>query len=96
MRSCDKRFEMRLSAEEKIAAETMALNKGVTVSELLRRALRAYAKLPEPLGEEDRITVAALRRHINRLETRLDAGDVVGIAADLMQARADARALLGR
>lgn len=96
MRSCDKRFEMRLPAEEKHAAETMALNKGVTVSELLRRALRAYVNLPEPLGEEDRLSVAALRRRINHIESRLDAGDVAGIAADLMQARADTRMLLGR
>lgn len=96
MRSCDKRFEMRLPEREKNAAEAMAERQGVTVSELLRRALRAYANLPEPLGEEDRISVASLRRRINLIECRIDVGDVAGIAADLKQARTDAQALLGR
>lgn len=96
MRSCDRRFEMRLPEQEKRAAETMAQTKGITVSELLRRALRAYAAMPESLGSGDRSSVAALRRRINAIESRLEAGANVGIAADLGQARADAQALLRR
>ena len=96
MRSCDKRFEMRLPEREKAAAEAMADAKGVTVSELMRRALRSYARLPEPLDEAESTCVAALRRRINVLEARLDGGDGVGVAAGLAQARADAQALLGR
>lgn len=96
MRSCDKRFEMRLPEREKRAAEAMAQNRGVTVSELLRRALRAYAAIPEPLGKDDRLSVAALRRRINAIEHRLEEGGSSGIAADLVQARADATALLGQ
>ena len=96
MRSCDKRFEMRLPTREKDAAETMAQTKGITVSELLRRALRAYAGLPEPLGDEDRISVAGLRRRINAIESRVEAGNIAGIAADLMQARTEAKTLLAR
>lgn len=96
MRCCDKRFEMRLPAPEKDAAEAIAQSLGITVSEYLRRALRAYAGLREPLGAEDRVSVAALRRRINAIERRLEAGDMAGIAADLMRARADAQALLGR
>lgn len=96
MRSCDKRFEMRLPAREKDAAEALAQTKCITVSELLRRALRAYAQIPEPLGEEDRVSVANLRRRINAIENRLNAAPTAGIAADLAKARADAQALLGR
>lgn len=96
MRSCDKRFEMRLPKQEKRAAETMAQTKGITVSELLRRALRAYAAMPEPLGKDDRLSVAALRRRINAIESRLEASTNSGIVADLGQARADAGALLSR
>ena len=96
MRSCDKRFEMRLPEQEKHTAETMAQKRGITVSELLRRALRAYAGLPEPLGEEDRIAVAALRRRVNAIEDRLGGTANAAITADLGQARADAQALLAR
>ncbi|WP_407065647.1 ribbon-helix-helix protein, CopG family [Devosia sp.] len=96
MPSCDKRFEMRLPHGEKHTAEAMAQRQGITVSELLRRALRAYAGLPEPLGENDRISVAALRRRINAIEGRLGFAVDAGTAADLGQARADAQALLGR
>ncbi|SFC50852.1 hypothetical protein SAMN04488059_10651 [Devosia psychrophila] len=90
MRSCDKRFEMRLPAREKDAAETMALDKGITVSELLRRALRAYSGMPEPLSEEGRVCVAGLRRHINQIEARIGTGADAGLAADIAQARNDA------
>jgi hypothetical protein len=96
MRSCDKRFEMRLPEQEKRAAEIMAQTKGITVSELLRRALRAYAVMPESLGRGDRLSVAALRRRINAIESRLEASTNAGVAADLVQARAHAQALLRR
>lgn len=96
MRSCDTRFEMRLPEREKHAAEIMAQDRGITVSELLRRALRAYAALPEPLDEEGRMSVAALRRRINAIEDRIGTGADSTITADLGQARADAQTLLGR
>lgn len=96
MSSCDKRFEMRLPAREKNTAEAIAQAKGITVSELLRRALRAYTNMPEPLTEEGRICVAALRRHINQIEARIGAGGDTGLAADIAEARNDAQALLGR
>lgn len=96
MRRCDKRLEMRLPEQEKYAAETMAESRGVTVSELIRRALRAYAGLPQPLNEESRSCVAALRHRVNALEARLENGDRGDVAAGLRQAREDAQALLGR
>lgn len=96
MRSCDKRFEMRLPAQEKDAAETMAQDRDITVSELIRRSLRAYAGMTEPLTEEGRICVAALRRRVSQLEARLDNGNSIGVAADLRQARDDAQSLLVR
>jgi len=96
MRRCDKRFEMRLPAQEKATAEAMALVKGITVSELLRCALRAYANMPEPLTEEDRIAVASLRRRINQIEARTDAVGKTEFVADIAQARGDAQALPAR
>lgn len=94
MRKCDKRLEMRLSERDKEAAEAMAEGRGITVSELIRRALRAYAGQVEPLTAEGRACIAALRRRVNALETRLDDGDVVGVAAGLRQARDDAKTLM--
>ena len=96
MRTCDKRLEVRIPEREKSAAEAMADSKGVTVSELMRRALRSYTGLPEPLDEAESTCVAGLRRRINVLEARLNGGDGVGVDAGLAQARADAQALLGR
>lgn len=48
MRCCDKRYKMRLPSPEKEAAETVARGLGITVSDYLRRALRAYVGLREP------------------------------------------------
>src|SRR5690606_23172426 len=96
MRKCDKRLEMRLPEREKHAAEAMAEGRGITVAELIRRALRAYAGQAEPLSAEGRACIAVLRRRVNALEARLGDGDVVGVAAGLRQARDDAQALLGR
>lgn len=96
MRSCDKRLEMRIPDREKSAAEALAESRGITLSELIRRALRAYAGQAEPLSAEGRASVAALRRRVNALETRLGHGDGVGVAAGLRQARDDAQALLRR
>ncbi|OAM79646.1 CopG family transcriptional regulator [Devosia elaeis] len=87
---------MRLPEQEKYAAETMAESRGVTVSELIRRALRAYGGLPQPLNEENRSCVAALRHRVNALEAQLESGDLMGVAAGLRQAHEDAQALLGR
>lgn len=96
MRKCNKRLETRLSEREKNDAEAMAESRGVTVSELVRRSLRAYAGLSNPLTEESRTCVAALRHRVNALEARLESGDRRGVAAGLRQAREDAQALLGR
>lgn len=96
MRGCDKRLEIRLPSREKAAAERAAEERGITVSELLRRSLRGHLSIPEPLSEEDAIAVTGLRRRINLLEARLDTGDRIGVATGLAQARQDAQALLGR
>ena len=96
MPSCNKRFEMRLPAREKNAAEGLAQDKGITVSELMRRALRAYAQRPEPLTDQGRMDVAALRRRINQIESRAGVGGGNGLAADIAQARQDAQALMSR
>lgn len=90
MRSCDKRLEIRLPYREKSAAEHAAGERGITVSELIRRSLRGHLGMPEPLTVEDRVTVAALRRRINAIEARYGRSD------ELAQARADAQFLLGR
>lgn len=90
MRSCDSRLEIRLPSREKSAAEHAADEKGITVSELIRRSLRGHLGMQEPLSVEDRITIAALRRRINAIEARYGRSD------DLAQARADAQTMLGR
>lgn len=95
MRSCDKRLELRLPAREKNTLLRAAEEQGITVSALIRRAVRGHLAMPEPLAEEDAITVAALRRRINQIEARIGSGDA-RLAADLGQARRDAQALLGR
>lgn len=96
MRKCDKRLEMRLPEREKEATEAMAEGRGITVSELIRRALKAYAGQAEPLSAEGRACIAALRRRVNALEARLGNGDGVDVAVGLRQAHDDAQALLGR
>lgn len=90
MRSCDKRLEIRLPDREKTAAERAADERGISVSELMRRSLRGHLGMQEPLNVEDRITLAALRRRINAIEARYGRSD------DLAQARADAQTMLGR
>ena len=98
MRKCDKRLEMRLPEMEKAAVEHMAADQGITVSELIRRALRTYAGRPEPLTKEGSACVAALRRRVNALETLVVDGNSEDVAATagLRQARADANTLLRR
>lgn len=90
MRSCDSRLEIRLPSREKSVAEHAADERGITVSELIRRSLRGHLGMQEPLSVEDRITIAALRRRINAIESRYGRSD------DLAQARADAQTMLSR
>ena len=90
MRSNDKRMELRLPAEDKAAAERAAQERGISVSALMRSALRLHLKRREPLSADDAHAVAALRRRINAIEARY------GSADDLAQARADAKTMLGR
>jgi metal-responsive CopG/Arc/MetJ family transcriptional regulator len=90
MRSCDKRLEIRLPTREKSAVEEAADKRAITVSELMRRALRSYLAMKQPLSTDDRIAVATLRRHINAIEATYGSSDA------LVQARADVQAMLGR
>ncbi|MBF0677896.1 MAG: ribbon-helix-helix protein, CopG family [Devosia sp.] len=90
MRSNDKRIELRLPAEDKAAAERAAQERGISVSALIRSALRSHLKRPQPLSSDDAHAVASLRRRINSIEARHGRTD------DLAQARADAQMLLGR
>jgi predicted DNA-binding protein len=96
MRSCDKRLEMRLPSVERNRLSQAAQERSITVSELMRRALRSYLGMVEPLSPEDAMAVAALRRRINAIETRIDQGGYAGAMGDLAKARLDAQALLGR
>lgn len=96
MKTCDGRLEVRLPGREKDQTILQARQRKTTVSELTRRALRAYLKLPEPLPPGEALAVVALRRRINALELRIDKGGQAGIANDLARARADAQSLLGR
>lgn len=90
MRSCNKRLELRLPADDKTAVERAAQERDVSVSALIRTALRAHLKRPQPLSSDDAHAVAALRRRINAIESRHGHSD------DLAQARADAQTLLRR
>lgn len=90
MRSNDVRMELRLPAEDKAAAERAAKERGISVSGLIRSALRSHLKRPQPLASDDAYAVASLRRRINSIEARMGRSD------DLAQARADAHKLLGR
>lgn len=96
MLSCDQRLEIRLPGREKNAAVRAAEERGITISELMRRSLRGHLAMHGPLAEEDAMSVAALRRRINQLEARLNDGDRIGVASDLVKARLVAQALLGR
>lgn len=93
MRSCDRRFEMRLPHREKDGAEVAALREGITVAELMRRALRAYLRMPEPLHQDAVADVVELRRQVNEIEARNGHGE---LAADIERARAFAKDLLRR
>lgn len=90
MRSNDKRMELRLPAEDRAAAEHAAKDRGISVSALIRSALRSHLKRPQPLSSDDAYAVASLRRRINSIEARHGRTD------DLVQARVDAQMLLGR
>ena len=90
MRSNDKRLELRLPAEDKDAVERAAQERGISVSVLIRSALRLHLKRPRPLSCDDAHAVASLRRRINSIEARH------GRTGDRMQARTDAQTLLGR
>lgn len=90
MRSNDKRMELRLPAADKAAAEHAALERGISVSALIRSALRSHLKRPQPFASNDAHAVASLRRRINAIESRHGRTD------DLVQARVDAQKLLGR
>lgn len=90
MRSNDERMELRLPSADKAAAEHAARERGISVSALIRNALRSHLKRPQPLSSDDAHAVASLRRRINAIELRH------GCTADLVQARADAQTLLGR
>jgi len=97
MRSCDKRLEMRLPSTERNRLDQAAQERSITVSELMRRALRSYLGMAEPLSPDDALAVAALRRRINAVEARIDqGGGYAGAMGDLAKARLDAQALLGR
>lgn len=96
MRSCDMRLELRLPAREKTTLMRAAEAQGVTVSALIRRAVRGHLSMPEPVSQEDAITIAGLRRRINQIEARIGGGHYAGLASDLGQVRQDAQALLGR
>ena len=90
MRSCDQRLEIRLPAAERSRLGQAAEERGITNSELTRRALRSYLGMAERLSSEDASAVATLRRRINAIEARY------GASGDLAQARADAQRMLGR
>jgi predicted DNA-binding protein len=96
MRLCDRRLEMRLPSAERSRLDQAAQERGITNSELLRRALRAYLGMAERLSPEDALAVTALRRRINEIEARIDQGGYAGAKGDLAKARVDAQALLGR
>lgn len=64
--------------------------RGISVSALIRSALRSHLKRPLPLSSDDAHAVASLRRRINAIKVRHGRSD------DLAQARADAQMLLGR
>lgn len=83
-------MELRLPAEDKAAAELAAQERGISVSALIRSALRSHLRRPQPLSSDDAYAIAILRRRINSIEARHGRTD------DLMQARADAQTLLGR
>ncbi|MBN9334511.1 CopG family transcriptional regulator [Devosia sp.] len=90
MRSNDVRLELRLPANDKSAVERAAQERGISVSALIRSALRSHLKRPHSLSPDDAYAVASLRRRINSIEARNGRTD------DLAQARADAQKLLGR
>jgi hypothetical protein len=83
-------MELRLPASDKATAERAAQERGISVSALIRSALRSHLRRPQPLSSDEAHAVASLRRRINAIESRHGRTD------DVVQARADAQLLLGR
>lgn len=97
----DKRLQIRVSSADKTALVERAEVEGITLSTLLRRGLRLALGQPVRLEGDDALEVVALRRRINAIACRLDliehdVPEAIALRADILRARADAQALLGR
>ena len=97
---CNSRLELRIPDAEKAVLCDYAKARGVPVSNIVRRDIRAVTGQREPLTEAQALEVVALRKRISAIEARVNASlsgpMAVQTLADLSRARHDAQAALGR
>jgi hypothetical protein len=98
---CDDRLEVRLPSEDKSIVEEKAREEGVSVSTIIRRAIRAVTGQRPPLTLEQAQHMVMLRRHLNAIEDSLNrlglsAAALASVQADLALARKGVQSLLGR
>ena len=99
---CDDRLEVRLPSENNsIVEEKAAREEGVSVSSIIRRAIRAVTGQRPPLTLQQAQHMVMLRRRLNAIEdslTRLglSAAELASVQADLARARKGVQSLLGR
>lgn len=98
---CDDRLEVRIPSEEKSVVEEKAREEGVSVSTIIRRAIRTITGQRPPLSLEQAQHMVILRRHLNAIEDSLNrlglgAAELASVQADLARARKGVQSLLGR
>jgi Ribbon-helix-helix protein, copG family len=98
---CDDRLEVRIPSDEKSVVEERAREEGVSVSTIIRRAIRAITGQRPPLTLEQAQHMVLLRRHLNAIEDGLNrlglsAAELAPVRSDLARARRGVQSLLGR
>lgn len=91
---CSDTIQVRLSKAEKQALARHAVARGITISKLVRDAVKTELGQPIPVTGGEALAVVALRRYINVLEEQLGAARTdeqrravkVGLAAARRQA----------
>ena len=98
---CDDRLEVRIPSDEKSVVEERAREEGVSVSTIIRRAIRAITGQRPPLTLEQAHHMVMLRRHLSAIEDSLNrlglsAAELASVQSDLARARKGVQSLLGR
>lgn len=99
---CDERLELRVTGSDKRRLRHRAKEMGISLSALLRRALKIALGDPAALTQDGVAEMGSFRRRLNALEALVERlssqdGDVaVQLRADIHQMRIDMQRTLGR